>query len=166
VIRRRGAVHLLLALATLAGCGALRPQPIDVAAGQRVVLGRIDLSAMDVNQGIVDVVRQDGAYNRELAISPGAGEFAVGMPPGRYRIVRFRGAKDGRSVSEFIRYLNVGFDIGDEPAVYIGTLRMHGDFGLAVRVTVVDEMEQTLRMLRTRYSDVPPTPTRALMTPG
>jgi hypothetical protein len=160
------AVALLMVVTVLAGCGVLRPQPIDVAAGQRVVLGRIDLSAMDVNQGILEVFRQDGAYNRELAIDPGAGEFAVGMPPGRYRIVRFRGLKDGRTPTDYIRYLNVGFDVGDEPAVYIGTLRMHSGFGVTVRATVVDEMEATLRVLRSRYSDVPATATRALMIPG
>jgi hypothetical protein len=160
------AVGLLMVVTVLAGCGALRPQPIDVAPGQRIVLGRIDLSAMDVTHGIVEVVRQDGTYNRELTVGLDAAEFAVGMPPGRYRIVRFRGAKDGRTLSEFIRYLNVGFDVGDEPVVYIGTLRMHSGFGVTVRTTVVDEMEATLRVLRSRYSDVPATATRALMIPG
>jgi hypothetical protein len=155
-----------MVVTVLAGCGVLRPQPIDVAPGQRVVLGRIDLSAMDVTHGIVEVVRQDGTYNRELTVGLDVAEFAVGMPPGRYRIVRFRGAKDGRTLSEFIRYLNVGFDVGDEPAVYIGTLRMHSGFGVTVRATVVDEMEATLRVLRSRYSDVPATATRALMIPG
>jgi hypothetical protein len=165
-----GPVRLLLALAglaSLAGCGVLGPQPVDVAPGQRIVLGRDDLSGLDVSEGIVDVVRQDGGFSRELRIGQGAAEFAVGLPAGRYRIVSFRGAKDGRTLSDqFIRYLNVAFDVGDAPAVYVGTLRVASSFGPALRVTVVDEMEDTLRVLRRRYSDLPPTATRALMTPG
>jgi hypothetical protein len=160
------AVRLLPVLAVLAGCGALAPQPVDVAPGQRVVVGRVDLSGLEITEGIVDIVRQDGSFGREVWIGRDAAEFAVGLPAGRYGIVRFRGAKDGRTLSEFIRYLNVGFDVGDAPAVYIGTLRLASGFGPGVRVTVVDEMEETLRVLRTRYSDLPPTATRALMTPG
>jgi hypothetical protein len=154
-------------LAGLAGCAALGPQPLDVAPGQRVVLGRVDLSAVDVTGGIVDVVRQDGGFNRELPIGRDAAEFAVGLPPGRYRIVQFRGSKDARTASsQFILYLNVGFDVGDAPAIYIGTLRLHTAFSGQARVTVLDEMEPTLRMLRSRYSNLPAEPTRALMTPG
>jgi hypothetical protein len=160
-------VGFLLVLAGLAGCAALAPQPVDVAPGQRIVLGRIDLSALDVTAGIVDVVRQDGGFNRELQVSRDGAEFAVGLPPGRYRIVQFRGSKDARTASDqFILYLNVGFDVGDAPAIYIGTLRLHTAFSGRARATVLDEMEPTLRMLRSRYSDLPPEPTRALMTPG
>jgi hypothetical protein len=156
-----------LVLAAVAGCAALGPQPLDVAPGQRVVLGRVDLSALDVTAGIVDVVRQDGGFSRELQIARDGPEFAVGLPPGRYRIVQFRGSKDARTMSDqFVLYLNVGFDVGEEPALYIGTLRLHTAFGGRARVTVLDEMEGTLRVLRSRYSDVPPEPTRALMIPG
>jgi hypothetical protein len=159
--------RLVLVLSGLAGCGAFAPQPVDVAPGHHVVLGRVDLSALEVSEGIVDIARQDGQFNHELRIGLGAAEFAVGLPPGRYRIFRFRGAKDGRTLSDdYIRYLNVGFDVGDAPAVYIGTLRVFSDFGPVARVTVLDEMEATLRVLRGRYSDVPPTPIRSLMTPG
>jgi hypothetical protein len=151
----------------MAGCAAIAPQPVDVAPGQRLVLGRIDLSSLDVTQGIVDVVRQDGSFNRELQVSRDGPEFAVGLPPGRYRIVQFRGFKDARAMPDrFILYLDVGFDVGDAPAIYIGTLHLVTGFGSRARATVRDEMEGTLRVLRSRYSDVPPEPTRALMTPG
>jgi hypothetical protein len=161
------AVRLLLVLAGLTGCGAFAPQPVDVAPGQRIVLGRVDLSSLELTQGIVDVVRQDGGFYRELEVSRDGPEFAVGLPPGRYRIVQVRGIKDGRAMPDrFVRYLNVSFDVGDAPAIYIGTLRLASGFGPAARATVVDEMEATLRALRGRYSDLPPEPTRALMTPG
>jgi hypothetical protein len=160
-------VRVLLVVVGLAGCAGLGPQPIDMAPGQRVVLGRIDLSRLDVTDGIVDVVRQDGGFNRELRIGRDGNEFAVGLPPGRYRIIQFRGTKDGRTLSDqFILHLNVGFDVGDAPAIYIGTLRLTTGFGSRAQATVLDEMEGTLRMLRSRYSDLPTAPTRALMTPG
>jgi hypothetical protein len=161
---RGGRIALLAA--ALAACAALA-QPVDVAPGQRLVVGRIDLSGLEETEGIVDVVRQDGAFSRELAIGPGTAEFALGMPPGHYRIITFRGAKSGRTLSDqFIRYLNVSFDVGDDPAVYIGTLRVTSGFGPKAQVTVIDEMERTLRVLRSRYSDLPAAPARALMTPG
>jgi hypothetical protein len=154
-------------LAAVAGCAALGPQPLDVAPGQRVVIGRVDLSAVDVPAGLVDVVRQDGGFNLEIQVSQDGGEFAVGLPPGRYRIVQFRGSKDARTMSDqFILYVNVAFDVGDAPAIYIGTLRLHTAFSGRARATVLDEMEGTLRVLRSRYSDLPADPTRALMTPS
>jgi hypothetical protein len=160
-------VRVLLVVVGLAGCAGLGPQPIDVAPGQRVVLGRVDLSRLDVTDGIVDVVRQDGGFNRELRVGRDGNEFAVGLPPGRYRFIQFRGTKDGRTLSDqFILHLNVGFDVGDAPAIYIGTLRLTTGFGSRAQATVLDEMEGTLRMLRSRYSDLPTAPTRALMTPG
>ena len=88
------AAGLVLVVTVLAGCGALRPQPIDVASGQRVVLGRIDLSAMDVNHGIVEIVRQDGAYSPRAGDRPGhlrvrRGDASRAVPdrpvPGRSR---------------------------------------------------------------------------------
>ena len=72
--------------------------------------------------------------------------------------------QDGQTVPNVpVRYLAVGFSVGSEPATYIGTLRIRGDFGDRVRLEVRDDYERTVPALRGRYTDIPERVERALM---
>jgi hypothetical protein len=164
VARRFG---LLLVLLAAAGCGAFAPQPLDLGPGQHVVLGGIDLTGFEVMEGIVDIVREDQTFSQEVRTGLGAREFAVALPPGRYRVVRLRGGKDTLGTPNQVSWeLGLAFQVGADPATYVGTLHIGGVFGRNPRLTVVDELEDTLRVLRTRYSNLPDTVVRALMTPA
>lgn len=158
---------LLLVLLAVAGCGAFEPKPLDLGPGQHVVLGRIDLSGFEVTEGIVDIVREDQTFWQEVRTGFSAREFAIALPPGRYRVARLRGAKDALGTpNQVVWELGLAFQVGADPATYVGTLRIGGAFGRTLRLTVVDELEDTLRVLRTQYSNLPDTPVRALMAPA
>jgi hypothetical protein len=163
-----GAVGLLLwLLVALPGCGALGPAPIDLAPGQRVVFGRVDLSGAPLTNGILEIVRVDGnvAVSLPLALTPR--EFAIGLPPGRYRVTELRGSKDGRiAPNQVVWGLRLAFVVGPEPATYIGTVRFAGAFDQQLSVSVEDELDDTLRVLRRRYSNLPATTARALLGPA
>jgi hypothetical protein len=162
---RRLASRLLLV--ALGACGVFQPQPLDLAPGQRVVLGRIDLSGFEVSEGIVEFVREDQTFGQEIRTGHGAREFAVGLPPGRYRVARLRAAKESIGTpNQVVWPLGLTFEVGGDAAVYVGTLRVNGAFGRDLRFVVVDELEDTLRVLRTRYANLPDAPVRALMKPA
>ena len=163
----RRASGFCLALLAVAGCGAFEPKPLDLGPGQHVVLGRIDLAGFEVTEGIVDIVREDQTFSQEVRTGFGAREFAVALPPGRYRVARLRGGKDTLGTpNQVVWELGLAFEVGAEPATYVGTLRIGGSFGRTLRLTVVDELEDTLRVLRTQYSNLPDTAVRALMAPA
>jgi hypothetical protein len=165
-VRRRVLALLLLALAgTPAGCAAFGPSDLDVPPGQRVVLGRLDVADFETPVAVVEIVKEDGTFGQELHAGPGRGEFAITLPPGRYRVVRVRGMKE-RSVapSDALWPLRGAFEVGSEPATYIGTLRLASRLGSAPRVSVVDEYEDTLRVLRGLYRDLPSAVVRRLVT--
>jgi hypothetical protein len=165
VARRLGLLLVLLGAAV--GCGAFAPKPLDLGPGQHVVLGAIDLSGFEVMEGIVDIVREDQTFSQEVRTGLGAREFAVALPPGRYRVARLRGGKDRLGTPNEVSWeLGLAFQVGADPATYVGTLHIGGVFGRNPRLTVVDELEDTLRVLRTRYSNLPDTAVRALMTPA
>jgi len=147
------------------GCAAFGPTALDVPPGHRAVLGRVELSLPDTIQGTLDIVKDDRTFEVGLAVATGR-EFAVALPPGRYRIVRLRAAGDRQSYSNPIWDLRATFEVGPEPAVYIGTLRIVATSGLAVRVTVHDEYEDTVRVLRRLYSDLPGAVARRLLSPS
>ena len=164
----RLAAGLFLAGLAAAACGALRPAPLDLAPGQRVVLGRVDLSGFEAKEGLLEIVREDRAFEYALPVGRTAPEFAIGLPPGRYRLVRLRAGKDRASTPTQVVW-DLGpltFEVGADPAVYIGTLRFASTFGRVVQVSVVDELEDTLRVLRVWYSNLPATVARALVTPA
>lgn len=155
-----------LMLVLLAGCAALWPGPLEVPPGHRAVLGRVDLAGFEVPQATLDIVKEDGTFNATVSAGPGRRDFALALPPGRYRVTRIVAIKD-RSTSSVSGWpLNLAFEVGPEPAIYIGTLRVGSTLGPAVRVSVVDEYEDTLRALRALYSDLPQPVTRRLMTPA
>jgi hypothetical protein len=157
------AAALLVLWLAAAGCGLARPAPLDVPPGQRVVLGRVDMTATDIPEGFVEVVRDDRTFDYSLPVTRGTSDFAISLPPGRYRIARLRGGKDGRTVPNQMVWdvSPVTFEVGAEPAIYIGTLRFHQSPG-RFRVTVIDELDQTLRVIRRWHPDLPAPVVRSL----
>jgi hypothetical protein len=113
----------------------------------------------------LDIVRVDGTFDHALMVSPGHRDFAIVLPRGGYRIVALRGFKEPQE--EHVTWpLRVGFEVTPATTAYIGTLRISPNFGPTVRVSVVDEYEDTLRTLRGLYPDLPQTIVRRLMTPS
>jgi hypothetical protein len=156
VSRRRPAALILVLGLAAAGCGLARPAPLDVPPGQRVVVGRVDLNTNEIPEGIVEMARDDGTFDYPLAITRGTTDFAITLPPGRYRVARLRGGKDGPQVPNQVVWdvSPVTFEVGAEPAVYIGTLRFRPSQG-RFRVLVVDELDATLRVVRRWHPDLP-----------
>jgi hypothetical protein len=69
-------------------------------------------------------------------------------------------------VEDPIRYLRVTFDVGDDPAVYVGTLQLLPGTGSRAEVRVVDEFDATVRALRRLYTNIPSVVGRSLMRAG
>jgi hypothetical protein len=147
---------LTLLAVVAAGCATFGPADLDVPPGQRVVLGRLDVSDFETPSAVVEIVKEDGTFGQEIRGGPGRGEFAITLPPGRYRVVRVRGMKERSAApADSLWPLRGVFEVGSEPATYIGTLRLASRLGSAPRVSVVDEYEDTLRVLRGQYRDLP-----------
>jgi hypothetical protein len=157
-------VRRLVLLLLVAGCGLGRPVPLDLLPGHRAVLARFEVTGFDASSVVLAVVREDGTYGVEVPVSPGGTDVALSLPPGSFVIPRLRVVQDRQSVSNVpIRYLAVAFSVGPAPATYIGTLRIRGWFGEAVRLEVRDDYDRTVPVLRARYADIPETVERALM---
>jgi hypothetical protein len=147
---------LALTLFLLGGCALGSPARLDVPFGQRAVLGRVDLSRFEVTDALLEVVREDGTFGTGLYAGPGDGVFVLVLPPGRYRIPRVRAVQDRASVpTETVWDVAVSFEVGPEPAVYIGTLQLVSRWGRAPAVSVVDEFARTVPAARARYRDLP-----------
>jgi len=154
---------LAVALAPALGCAALRPGRLDVPPGHRAVLGRIDLRSGAL-ESLIEIVREDGAFRHDLRSGLGQHDFVITLPPGRYRIARVRLLQDRQTLDQHpVRELRVTFEVGAEPAVYVGTLRLGEAFGERLLVAVVDEYETTVPALRARYPDLTGTISRSLM---
>jgi len=152
--------------AGLLGCAVLRPVPLDVPPGQHAVLGRLDLSGLGVPEGTIEIVREDRTFEDAIHVGPGQRDFAVSLPPGRYLVWRLRAFRDQRRFANVsIWDLQLAFDVGSDAAVYIGTLRVVR-LGERVRVDVLDEYDDTLRVLRRQHPDLPATIPRSLLRPG
>ncbi len=165
----RGACRLVLSggLAVALGCAALRPAPLDLLPGQRVVLGRIDVSRLEASEAVVEIVKEDGSYWQDLRVSASPQEFVVGLPPGRYRVARVRLLVDRPgSPNNTVWRLGVAFEVGDAPAVYVGTLRLVSRLAAEPVVRVDDEYADTVRAVRAHYTEIPAPVARVLMTPG
>jgi hypothetical protein len=144
----------------------LRPAELEVLSGQRVVLGKVDVALQDASEIIVDVVQLDGGWAVQFYVGRGPSEFALALPPGRYLIPSIRIAEQRFTLpQEPTRPISVTFDVGDEPAVYIGTLRLVTTAGTHVRAVVIDEYAPTVAALRRLYSNIPTAVSRALMRP-
>lgn len=168
--RTRGGAWLALVLLSLAmaGCAVVRPGLLEVPPGYRVVLGRIDLSRFAASEALLEIVRDDGAIWLDLRVGAGRQDFVITLPPGRYRISRLRLVDDRQaSPTHTILYLQVGFEVGPEPAVYVGTLRLLSALGgQKLDVTVADEYEQAVPALRARQPGIPETVARSLFRPA
>jgi hypothetical protein len=167
-MRTRGGLMAASIVGLLAaGCAMLRPAELEVLAGQHVVLGRVDVAFLDASEIIVDVVRVDGGYALQFYVGRGPSEFALALPPGRYLIPSIRIADQRFTLpQEPTRPISVTFDVGDEPAVYIGTLRLVTAVGTRVETVVLDEYAPTVAALRRLYSNIPTGVARALMRPA
>ena len=162
---RRACLLLLGALLAPAACAVVGPAMLDVPPGHHAVLGRVELGGFVPPEGVVDLEKVDGTFGQQLPIGAGERDFAIGLPPGRYRVVALHAFRTQRNVSnETVFPLGLIFDVGPEPATYVGTLRIDAEFGDRVRVQVADEYDQTVGRLRARYRDLPATAARRLMT--
>jgi predicted metallopeptidase len=157
---------LILAL-VVAGCGVVGPRRLEVLPGQRVTLGRIELRGLDFDEVRVEIVREDRSYGAEIVLDHMVAlDFMIGLPPGRYRIDQIRVQHERSATNEPVRRVQVAFEIGDAPATYLGTLRLHGEMGPRVRAEVIDDYTRTVPRLRAQYVDFPATVARALMVAG
>jgi hypothetical protein len=153
--RRLRAGALLLVLIS-SGCGLIKPAQLDVPPGHSAVVGRIDLTSIDVGQAIFDIVKEDGSFLHELVAGPGREDFALVLPNGRYWFLRVRTVKErGGFPNTAVAPLRVAFDVGPEPAAYIGTIRLEPDFRQRYGVTIIDDYDRTVAVLRGRYADLP-----------
>ena len=158
---------LAVAALLVAGCGAFRRQPIDVPPGHRIVLGEIVTSGFATPQLILELTREDGSFQEELPIDFERSPFVITVPPGHYLITRIRVNEMGRTGPESSNFrLAITFDVND-PAVYIGTVRIERvSFLRQLRVTVVDEYERAVPAMRGRHPELPAEITRSLARPG
>jgi hypothetical protein len=157
---RRAALRGLLALA-LAGCGVLGPRKLDVPPGQRVAIGRVDLTRFDVEEVILFLTRDDGVFGDQMN-ARGLQDFVVTLPPGRYEIRKLHTVNDRLSIPDHAsRRVQVSFEIPDSPVVYLGTLRLSTRIPPFVESAVIDEFDRTVPRFRARYPDLPE-PVRSL----
>jgi hypothetical protein len=166
--RGPGGAVLLLALlaATGAACAAARRPALDPPPGHRAVLGRLDLSRFEVGEGALDIVRDDGTFSESVRAGWSRPDFAIALPPGRYLVTSLRAFPDKRRFpNEAVWDVGLRFDVGAEAAVYIGTIRVNSLQGRRLRVDVVDEYDDTVRILRARYADIPDAVARGLVSP-
>jgi hypothetical protein len=166
--RRGNPVRRTLALALLVvGCGLAGPQRLELLPGHRVVLGRIETVGLDFDEVRVEVVREDRTYGTEIVLDHAVTlDFAIGLPPGRYRIDQIQVQHERSGTNEPFRRVRVAFEVGDAPASYLGTLRLRGEMGSRVQAEVIDDYAQTVARLRRQYLDIPAAVTRALMVAG
>jgi hypothetical protein len=148
------------------GCAAFRREPLDVPPGQQVVLGEVFIAGFSQPHVVLDISREDGSYQHELAVDATRSPFVITLPPGRYRIARLRINESGQAFPEEAWFrIGVVFDVGNT-AVYLGTLLLERiAFARQLRVVVKDEYERILPELRARYPELPPVVGRAIMRP-
>jgi hypothetical protein len=150
----------------MAACGGLAAR-LEVPPGHRVVLAGVDLRRLDVLGGLLEIVREDGVVRLDVPLQRDQTAFAVTLPPGRYRIARFNGT-DSPSLTRLPPSfaLRGTFEVGDAPAVYVGTLRLIQDRFATFRLEVADDYQRTVDALRARYRDLPATVVRGLAQAG
>jgi hypothetical protein len=160
-------VLLAVLLAGAGGaCAAARRPALDPPPGHRAVLGRLDLSRFEVDEGSLEIVRDDGTFSESVRAGWSRPDFAIALPPGRYLVTSLRAFADKREFpNEAVWDVGLRFDVGAEPAVYIGTIRVSPLPGRRLRLDVVDEYDETVRVLRARYADIPDAVARGLVTP-
>jgi len=130
-------------------------------------MGEIGMRGVATSDGLLEMVREDGAVRYDLPVHRETRPFAVSLPPGRYRMVRVRALDSLQVTPDQIDYpLGATVDV-TAPAVYLGTVRLDQD-GFApgrLRMTVTDDFDRTVPALRARYLDIPATVERSLVRP-
>lgn len=165
--RRSRNLALLTMALMLLGCGLAGPQRLELLPGHRVVLGRIETVGLDFDEVRVEIVREDRSYGTEIVLDHAVTlDFAIGLPPGRYRIDQIQVQHERSGTNEPFRRVRVVFEVGDAPATYLGTLRLRGEMGPRVQAEVIDDYTSTVARLRTQFRDIPATVARALMVAG
>lgn len=163
---RRARLGALLLAGALAACGGLGAR-LEVPPGQRLILGGADLTRLDELGGLLEIVRDDGLVRLDLSLRREQTAFVATLPPGVYRLVRFR-VTDSPQVRRASRAFDLRgrLEVGAAAAVYVGTLRLLPDGFAGIRLEVTDDYERTVAALRARYRDLPPTVARALVRPA
>jgi hypothetical protein len=164
----RGWLAALVLAATVAtGCAAFRRGPLDVPPGHQVVLGEVWTGGFDWPQIVLDVARDGGGYQHELAIDATRAPFVMTLPPGRYQITRLRVNEGGRLFPDAPWFqVGVVFDVG-AGAVYVGTIQIERlTFARQLRVVVRDDYDRTVPAFRARYPELPATIDRSLARPA
>jgi hypothetical protein len=166
-VRQLALAAVAVAIAT-AGCGILGRQPLDVPPGHQAVMGEVVVAGFGVPPHVVlEIAREDGSFRHELPVDAVRSPFVITLPPGRYQVQRLRINENGPAFPEE-PWFRVGaeFTVGDT-AVYVGTLTLERVvFDRQVRVTVQDEYERTLSVLRREYPELPSPVGRAIMRPA
>jgi hypothetical protein len=164
---RRWLAVLGLGAIVATGCAAFREAPLDVPPGQQAVVGEVFISGFSMPHVVLDIARDDGTYQHELAVDAIRSPFVITLPPGRYQVTRLR-INDGGRVFPDEAWFRIGvvFDVGNT-AVYVGSLFLERVvFGRQLRVIVDDDYERALPTMRARYPELPPVVVRAIMRPG
>ena len=166
-VRRPLAAVLVGAALGIAACGAFRPEPLDVPPGHRIVLGEIALSGFPTPHVILDFGREDGGFQDSITIDAMRSPFVITLPPGHYLIRNLRVNDQGRTGPETTNFwISVAFD-ADASATYVGTVRIERvAFLRQLRITVDDEYETAVPMIRARQPGLPSEIARSLMRPA
>lgn len=164
--RYAGVFILAVWVLVAAGCAAVLRPSLDVPPGHRAVLGGLDLSRFPVTEGILEIVREGGGFDEAVRVGLGSRAFAISLPPGFYRVIRLRAFRDGhRFPNDAVWDVGLRFEVGREPAVYIGTIEVLGGWERRLRFRVLDEYDATVGVLRARYADIPEVVARSLLEP-
>jgi hypothetical protein len=131
--------------------------------GDAVVVGRIEMVRADGTAlmplpavligRMTLLVQSEGtaaAYEIRCDIAGVLSDFYVALPPGRYRLVEWKGGN-------FQAQVRGGFDVPSRPAVYVGTLRFTGGawpFWQRGAWSTVDAFDGTVGAFRARHPDV------------
>jgi hypothetical protein len=165
---RRCLAALTLGVLLAAGCAVFRREPLDVPPGHRLVLGGVDIARFGDSHVVLEIVRVDGGYSYGLPVDVPRTSFVITLPPGKYNVLRLRLGDSGRTFpNQTIFPLQVGFEVGDAPAVYVGTLQIERvAFARFVRTVVQDDHDRTVSEIRARHPELPAVVVRSLMQPG
>jgi hypothetical protein len=164
---RRRLAAVLLGVLAAAGCAAFRREPFEVPPGHQAVLGAVFISGFSQPHVVLDIAREDGSYQAELAVDAVRSEFLITLPRGRYQVTRLRINESGQTLPDEAWFrIGATFEVGDA-AAYVGTLALERVvFARQLRVMVHDDYERTVPAIRARYPELPPAIVRAIMRPA
>jgi hypothetical protein len=131
-------------------------------------LGGVDIARFGESHVVLEIARVEGGYRHELSVDAPRISFVITLPPGKYQILRLRVTESGRTfLNQTIFQLQVPFEVGDAPAVYVGTLQIERiAFAAFVRTAVQDDYDRTVSEIRARHPELPLVVARSLMQPG